>query len=473
VEGIDRRDPLLDRVDRPRVARLGDVEGPVITSPVFAGKRYAVLGLARSGMATVEALVASGAQVTAWDRQDNARAKVDPANVLLADPLEQDLTGYDGVVVSPGVPLNTHPIAARGAQFGVPVIGDIELFALARASLPPHKVVGITGTNGKSTTTALVHHILETAGVPTTMGGNIGLPILAQDPLPEGGVYVLELSSYQIDLTYRLDCDVAVLLNITPDHLDRYVNFEAYAASKKRLLDMQSAGNFALIDWPSINSGLIHPAAAGFEGIVPATADQQAEWTSLRGPHNAQNAGAAEQVCLSLGISDALIERAMRTFTGLPHRMELIATHDDVQFVNDSKATNADSAAPALAAYPPISKGPRIHWIVGGLPKEDGLGATEAHLANVKAAYTIGEAGPRFAELLEGRVPVTRAEMLCEATRRAIAAAVPGDVVLLSPACASFDQFKDYEQRGERFRQFVEALTEDPTADPCREETLA
>ena len=160
----------------------------MIVSPAFAGKKYAVLGLARSGLAAVETLVASGARVTAWDRQDNARAKVDPANVLLADPLEIDLTGYDGVVVSPGVPLNTHPIAARAAQFGVPVIGDIELFAQARASLPPHKVVGITGTNGKSTTTALVHHILKTAGVPTTMGGNIGLPILAQDPLPEGGV---------------------------------------------------------------------------------------------------------------------------------------------------------------------------------------------------------------------------------------------------------------------------------------------
>ncbi len=213
----------------------------MITSPAFAGKRYAVLGLARSGYATVAALVASGARVTAWDRQDNARARIDAAHVLIADPLEIDLTGFDGVVVSPGVPLNTHPIAARAAQFGVPVIGDIELFAQARASLPPHKVVGITGTNGKSTTTALVHHILQTAGVPTTMGGNIGLPILAQDPLPEGGVYVLELSSYQIDLTQSLDCDVAVLLNVTPDHLDRYESFEAYTRSKLRLFDMQTA----------------------------------------------------------------------------------------------------------------------------------------------------------------------------------------------------------------------------------------
>ena len=193
----------------------------MITAKAFSGKTYAVLGLARSGAATVETLLASGARVVAWDRQDVARKPFE-GRCELADPLEMDLTGFDGVVVSPGVPLNTHPIKPHAEKFGVPVIGDIELFALARAELPPHKVVGITGTNGKSTTTALVHHILKTAGVRTTMGGNIGLPILAQDPLPVGGVYVLELSSYQIDLTYSLDCDVAVILNITPDHLDRY-----------------------------------------------------------------------------------------------------------------------------------------------------------------------------------------------------------------------------------------------------------
>ncbi|TCJ38219.1 UDP-N-acetylmuramoyl-L-alanine--D-glutamate ligase [Parafrankia sp. BMG5.11] len=442
----------------------------MITSPAFAGKRYAVLGLARSGLATVEALVASGAAVTAWDRQDNARAKVDAANVLLADPLEIDLAGYDGVVMSPGVPLNTHPIAARAAQFGVPVIGDIELFALARPSLPPHKVVGITGTNGKSTTTALVHHILKTAGVPTTMGGNIGLPILAQDPLPEGGVYVLELSSYQIDLTFSLDCDVAVLLNVTPDHLDRYDSFEAYVASKARLFVLQDPAHYGLI---STSTEPTERLFDRFPHACPIDAepwlDELDKYPALKGPHNLENLAAASYACGStqIGVRERDIHEALRTFAGLPHRMERFATHNRVTFVNDSKATNPDSSAPALAAYPPEGHGPRVHWIVGGLPKEDGLGATEQHLANVKAAYTIGEAGPRFAELLEGRVPVTRSEMLCEATRQAIAAAEPGDVVLLSPACASFDQFKDYEQRGERFRQFVEALTEDPAADPC------
>ncbi|MGX7925415.1 UDP-N-acetylmuramoyl-L-alanine--D-glutamate ligase [Tsuneonella sp. HG094] len=453
----------------------------MITSPAFAGKKYAVLGLARSGLATVDALVAAGAQVTAWDRQENARAKVDPANVRLADPLEIDLTGFDGVVVSPGVPLNTHPIAARAAQFGVPVIGDIELFAQARASLPPHKVVGITGTNGKSTTTALVHHILKTAGVPTTMGGNIGLPILAQAPLPEGGVYVLELSSYQIDLTQSLDCDVAVLLNVTPDHLDRYESFEAYAASKARLFDMQTASHLAVFATDDavadrIGTDVLHEADR-YEDICEIASatvvGDQPRWPSLQGPHNAQNAAAAIATARALGISDGSVEQALRTFTGLPHRMERVAAHNGVLFVNDSKATNTDSSAPALAAFPPEGHGPRIHWIVGGLPKEDGLGATEQHLANVKAAYTIGEAGPRFAELLTGRVPVVRAEMMCSALRAAIAAAVPGDVVMLSPACASFDQFKDYEQRGERFRQFVDALTADEYVDPCCTEPAA
>jgi UDP-N-acetylmuramoylalanine--D-glutamate ligase len=438
----------------------------VITSSAFAGKRYAVLGLARSGLATVEALVASGARVTAWDRQDNARAKVDRANVLLADPLEFDLTGYDGVIVSPGVPLNTHPIAARASQFGVPVIGDIELFAQARASLPPHKVVGITGTNGKSTTTALVYHILQAAGRPAMIGGNIGLPILSQDPLPEGGIYVLELSSYQIDLTFSLDCDVAVLLNVTPDHLDRYESFAAYAASKERLFALQTPGHLAVI---GAAVRLASPPPQGAVRLVPSDlANLQPAWPSLQGPHNLENVAAAIAAVEALGLTRAQWEPALANFTGLPHRMERVAEHAGVSFVNDSKATNTDSAAPALAAFPPQGKGPRIHWIVGGLPKEDGLGACEPHLANVKAAYTIGEAGPRFADLLEGRVPVTRSEMLCEATRQALAAAEPGDVVLLSPACASFDQFRDYEQRGERFRQFVEALTEDPASDPCR-----
>ncbi|MFN2098577.1 UDP-N-acetylmuramoyl-L-alanine--D-glutamate ligase [Altererythrobacter sp. MF3-039] len=451
----------------------------MITSPAFSGKKYAVLGLARSGFAVVRALVASGAEVTAWDRQEDARAKVEGL-VELADPLEQDLTGYAGVVVSPGVPLNTHPIAGHAAKFGVPVIGDIELFAQARADLPAHKVVGITGTNGKSTTTALVHHILKEAGVPTLMGGNIGIPIMEQEPLPEGGVYVLELSSYQIDLTQSLDCDVAMLLNITPDHLDRYDgSFENYAEAKSRLLSMQSEAHYALVNWQGFEAGTIRVGKSGFNCIVPAATDAQVNWPSLQGPHNAENAGAAMAACAWLGLSVDPIEKGLRSFTGLPHRMELVADHNGVLLINDSKATNQASTAPALAAYPHdpgINDGaPRIHWIVGGLPKEPGLRECAQHIDNIAAAYTIGEAGPAFADELEGQVPVRRTEMLCEAVKQAMEAARPGEVVLLSPACASFDQFKDYEQRGDQFRDIVTALTsgeyENNTA-PCCEVAL-
>jgi UDP-N-acetylmuramoylalanine--D-glutamate ligase len=393
-----------------------------------------------------------------------------------ADPLEIDLTGFDGVVVSPGVPLNRHPIAAHARKAGVPVIGDIELFALARPSLPPHKVVGITGTNGKSTTTALIHHILQTAGVPTLMGGNIGLPILSQDPLPEGGVYVLELSSYQIDLTFSLDCDVAVLTNITPDHLDRYDGFEGYAASKRRLFEMQSSGRVAVISTEddqtrSIASFLRHSREGGNPySQTPGVMDSrlrgndvvevssgdivdQSHWPALQGPHNAQNAIVAIETCKALGLTDDQIEQGLRTYAGLPHRMERVAEKGGVLYVNDSKATNATATAPALAAYP------KIHWILGGLPKTDDLDDCAPFFDHVRAGYTIGQAGPMFANILRhaGKA-VTESGTLAQAVKDAAAAAQPGEVVMLSPACASFDQFKDYEARGEAFRAAVGAL---------------
>jgi UDP-N-acetylmuramoylalanine--D-glutamate ligase len=480
----------------------------MITSRAWAGKKYAVLGLARSGLATVDALFAAGAQVWAWDEKEEARSKLAPPlqgrgwggagpsnservtsptpnpspkgeGLVIADPLALDLTGFAGVVVSPGVPINRHPVTAHAKKYDVPLIGDIELFAQARAELPPHKVVGITGTNGKSTTTALVTHILKTAGVPALMGGNIGLPILAQDPLPEGGVYVLELSSFQIDLTYTLDCDVAVLLNITPDHLDRYDSFEAYAASKARLFEMQSVGRAAVIATEDestrfISSYLRHPRESGGPGFLSAAEEgkrdsrfrgndvvevtsrsivDQSGWPSLQGPHNAQNTAAATEVCKVLKLSDEQIEQGLRTYPGLPHRMERVAERGGVLFVNDSKATNPTSTAPALAAFP------KVRWILGGLAKTDDLDACAPHFGHVRSAYTIGEAGAMFARLLEPHMPVAECGVLDEAVRRAANDAEPGDTVLLSPACASFDQFRDYEARGEAFRAAVGALS--------------
>jgi UDP-N-acetylmuramoylalanine--D-glutamate ligase len=458
----------------------------VITARAFAGKHYAVYGLARSGLATVKSLIASGAKVTAWDANEEARsslaaqqrgrgtaegggggagdppppalrAATSPAeareDLTIANLDEADLSQFDSLVVTPGLPLNRHPIVKRAEFAGVEIIGDIELFARARAELPPHKVVGITGTNGKSTTTALIHHILQTAGVPSAMGGNIGLPILAQDPLPEGGIYVLELSSYQIDLTQSLDCDVAVLLNITPDHLDRYESFAAYAKSKMRLFEMQSPSGTAIIVPDRLRSGAQAEAGARdlamYQSFVTA---RQHETPALQGPHNAENAAAAMAAAVALGASNRAIKLALSTYPGLPHRMERVREKDGVVFVNDSKATNPTATAPALAAFE------RIRWICGGQAKTDKLDECAPYFAHVRKAYTIGEAGELFATLLSPHMTVSQCQTLERAVGEAAAEAESGDTVLLSPACASFDQFRDFEERGDRFKQLVGAL---------------
>jgi UDP-N-acetylmuramoylalanine--D-glutamate ligase len=425
----------------------------MITSAAFRGKRYAVLGLARSGLATVRALVASGAEVTAWDTNADARALAGEG-VMLADPMEVDLAGFDGVVVSPGVPLNTHPIANKARDAGVPIIGDIELFAIARAEFPAHTVVGITGTNGKSTVTALIHHILKAAGVPTAMGGNIGLPILSQHPLPAGGVYVLELSSFQIDLTHSLNCDIAVLTNVTPDHLDRYDSFLDYAASKERLFHMQHADKLSVIavdDDPSkmIASRIHHQT----KRVSASDVDDQSRWPALQGPHNAQNAACAATVCEALGLSLMQIDAGLKSYPGLPHRMERVREVDGVLYVNDSKATNPTSTAPALAAYP------AVHWILGGIAKTNDLEACKPSFGNLRAAYTYGQDGEMLAELLRPYTMVVESKTLQEAVQNAAKVVRFGETVMLSPACASYDQFRDFEDRGDTFRTAVIALS--------------
>ncbi|MDQ3482338.1 MAG: UDP-N-acetylmuramoyl-L-alanine--D-glutamate ligase [Pseudomonadota bacterium] len=462
----------------------------MIKARAFAGKHYAVYGLARSGLATVQALLASGAKVTAWDGKEEARQKLLPEtgrwqrealtegglsvaprplhhppdgppprsgeDLTVADLDEADLGQFATLVVTPGLPLNRHPIAERARDAQLEIIGDIELFARARPELPPHKVVGITGTNGKSTTTALIHHILKTAGVPAAMGGNIGLPILAQDPLPDGGVYVLELSSYQIDLTKSLDCDVAVLLNITPDHLDRYDSFEAYAASKARLFEMQTEGHMGLV-------GSTTDAAMEYSWnvrhhdrlVIEADAyldNDGATATGLRGVHNGENVGIAHNVCFELGLANEEIWKAAATFPGLPHRMQQVRDKDGVLFVNDSKATNPTATAPALAAFD------SIRWILGGQAKTDSLDECAPHFGNVRCAYTIGEAAALFERLLKPHMPVKNCGKLDAAVSAAAADAKAGDIVLLSPACASFDQYRDFEDRGDQFKGLVGAL---------------
>jgi UDP-N-acetylmuramoylalanine--D-glutamate ligase len=294
--------------------------------------------------------------------------------------------------------------------------------------------------------------------VPSLMGGNIGLPILSQDPLPEGGVYVLELSSYQIDLTRSLDCDVAVLLNITPDHLDRYDSFEAYAASKARLFKMQSPGHNKIT---SVNEEAKFDLGA--EGVIASFIEDvldhkfvelrdRTQFPTLQGPHNLENMRAAIEVCDILGLNVEQIREGLCTYPGLPHRMERIAEKEGVLYVNDSKATNPTATAPALAAFE------RIRWICGGRAKSDNLDECAPHFGHVRKAYTIGEAGEMFASLLSPHMAVAQCVTLDEAVRAAASEAEAGDTVLLSPACASFDQFRDFEARGDAFRSLVGGL---------------
>ncbi len=429
----------------------------MITSPAFKNRKFALLGLARSGLSSARSLAAGGAHLLAWDNDESARVKV--ADIAtIADPLDADLSGYDGIVVSPGVPINRHPIADKAKAEGIPLLGDIELFSLARADLPPHRVIGITGTNGKSTTTALVHHLLKSAALPARMAGNIGMPILSQPPLPAGGVYVIELSSYQIDITHSLACEAAALINLAPDHLDRYDDYNAYKASKARLFDMQTAKQHSVFgkgddDTYGIYGNVLARRGSAVVHLAdPALVIGQSDWPSLQGPHNLQNVAVAIKLVEALGITEAQWRPALRSFKGLAHRMEIVAERNGVLFVNDSKATNPASTAPALAAYP------RVHWIVGGLPKGDDLDECVPNFGHVVKAYTIGEAGPLFTRLLSPHMPVESSEMMGAAVHSAASQAKPGDVIMLSPACASFDQFKDFEARGDAFKAIVAAL---------------
>lgn len=429
----------------------------MLSAPALSGQRYAVYGLARTGLSVLRFLQRSDAIVTAWDEAPAAREKAaaELPGLELADLSAMALDGLAGIVVSPGVPLNRHPLAARAREAGVPMLGDMELFQQTRPELPTHKLVTITGTNGKSTTTALLHHLLVAGGKDARLGGNIGLPILDQTPLPEDGIYVLELSSFQIDLCQSFASDIAIWTNLTPDHLDRYDGMEGYYRSKRRLFEMQGEGGHAVIatddEWTRRAVGEIGVQVHAVSGQDVA-AEDQARWLSLQGPHNAQNVAIAVAAARLLGVDEIAIESGLKSFPGLPHRMQIVGERRGVRFVNDSKATNPTSVAPALQAFP------GTHWILGGQAKTPELDACIPYLSGVKAAYVIGEAAPMFAELLKPFLPVVMAGTLDEAVKAAAAAARLGETILLSPACASFDQFRDYEARGDAFRTAFEGL---------------
>jgi len=456
----------------------------MIDVATFRGEKVAVMGLARSGLVAAQALQRGGARVMAWDDAAAKRGAAAAAGVPIVDLAAGDLAGVAALVLSPGIPHTypkPNPVAARARAAGAKIIGDIELLA---QSCPNARYVGITGTNGKSTTTSLIGHIVTEAGRKVAVGGNLGTPALSLAPLAADGIYVLEMSSYQLELTESLTFDVAVLLNITPDHLDRHGGMDGYIAAKRRIFARQKTPQTAIIGIDDDLSRSIADAlaGAGAQLIVPISAETRARrgvyveegWliddtagaarrvlelrraARLPGRHNWQNAAAAYAATRALGIDASAVIAGITSFPGLAHRQELVATIDGLAYVNDSKATNADATAKALACYD------AIYWIAGGLAKEGGIVSLAPFFPRIRHAFLIGNATEEFAATLEGRLPFARCGELGRAVAAARDAALaqrkPGAVVLLSPACASFDQFANFEERGEVFRRLVEAL---------------
>lgn len=452
----------------------------MIDLAILKGSSFVVLGLARSGLATVRALRAAGIDCTAWD--DNA-ASCDAAAQLgarIADPATIDWSSITALVISPGIPSTLpvpHPVAIAARAAGKPIICDVELLARAQ---PQARFVAITGTNGKSTTTALIGHILQQAGARCEVGGNIGRGALDLDPLGDGGLYVLELSSYQLELLQTFHADIAVWLNITPDHIDRHGDLAGYVAAKKNIFARQRAGDCVVIGTEDEPSRDVEREMAARSGIacVPVALDRPvangisyragmlvdadgytvdfSDVLTLPGDHNAQNAACAWAVCRWLDVPRETIVAGLRTYPGLPHRQERVAAVGKVVYVNDSKATNADAAARALSSYDDI------YWILGGQAKEGGVAPLASYFDRIRHAFLIGDATELFAGQLEGKLPYSRCGDLQSALNAAHAlaqreAAGPA-VVLLSPACASWDQWKSYEHRGDAFRAMARAL---------------
>ncbi|MGU3456854.1 UDP-N-acetylmuramoyl-L-alanine--D-glutamate ligase [Brevundimonas sp. M1A4_2e] len=457
----------------------------MIPVPGFEGRRVAVFGLGRSGITAARALQAGGAVPVLWDDGVSGRMQAEAEGFLVEDLTRADWSGFAALVLSPGAPL-THPkphwTVERAHEAGVPVIGDVELFARALAALPPGdrpRVVAITGTNGKSTTTALIGWVLKQAGLRVHIGGNIGIGVLALPEPTADAVYVIEVSSYQLDLTTGFAPDVAILTNVSPDHLDRHGGMEGYVAAKRRIFQAQGAEALALVgvdeEWgqkiaaglqaqgrrvetvvsvPSPPRGEGYSAAAG---VLMAGREVLADLTaarSLPGRHNAQNAAFAYATARALGVSHEAAVEGLLSFPGLSHRMEAVGRLDAVRFINDSKATNADAARQALASYP------SVFWIAGGKAKEGGIDSLRDLFPRVAKAYLIGEAADDFAVTLADtpHVVAHTMERAVELAAADAAAAGGEQVVLLSPACASFDQFPDFEVRGEAFRAAVLGL---------------
>jgi UDP-N-acetylmuramoylalanine--D-glutamate ligase len=430
---------------------------------LFAGQRYAVVGLGRNGLPAARALLAMGAEVVAWDDRADARAAASAEGVAVFDP---DMRGLTAMVLSPGIPHSLpkpHPMAARAIAARVAIVSDAELlYRAVRAAGSRARFAGITGTNGKSTTTALLAHILEVAGRPTAAGGNLGTAALALPLLPDDGVYVLEMSSYMLERIATLRFDAAAMLNLSADHIDRHGDMAGYAIAKRAIFDRQTDRDLAVIgvdDAPSREmAAWLHTQPAQ---VVEISEHHRAPGIdrapALPGAHNAQNAAAAAAMAVALGVSREHIVAGIQSYPGLPHRQERVAEIDGVIFVNDSKATNADSAARALGCYD------RLIWIAGGLAKEGGIKPLVEFFPRIALALLIGRDAAVLGETLRAHGVAHRNVGTLElAVAQAWEAARAGTakVVLLSPACASWDQFSGFDQRGDRFRALAQKLAQ-------------
>ncbi|MEH6526698.1 MAG: UDP-N-acetylmuramoyl-L-alanine--D-glutamate ligase [Sneathiella sp.] len=455
----------------------------MMESFAFEHKYIAVFGLGKSGLATAERLSAGNAHVFVWDDNQSRRDLASSKGLELMDLISEAWPVTDALILSPGVPLThptPHPVVSIALNAGAEIVGDIEVFLKEKQA---GRVVGVTGTNGKSTTSALIDHLLSSAGRAVALGGNIGTPVMDLPQLPNDGIYVLELSSYQLDLTPSWKADIAILLNITPDHLDRHGDMAGYAAVKCRIFQNQSEAGVAIVDaddliCAAINSELKQhskakivpisvkrPVEGGvyvIDGLLSDLSIGDQSWTidisdiaSLRGRHNWQNAAAAVAAVSHLGLTPDQIEVGLRSFGGLAHRMENVGSLDQVTFVNDSKATNAEAAEKALTSFNDI------FWIAGGRQKVGGIKQLSPHFDRIREAFLIGEAAESFATELDGKVGYSICKDLDEATKAAAHAArnLPSEsIVLLSPAAASFDQFDSFEARGDAFRNVVNDL---------------
>jgi UDP-N-acetylmuramoylalanine--D-glutamate ligase len=451
----------------------------------FQGRPMGVLGLAKSGRAAAKALAAGGAEILAWDDNPKVREAL-AAELPIRDLGTANWRDIAALVLSPGIPHSfpePHPAVIRAREAGAAIIGDLELLGRAQ---PDARYIGITGTNGKSTTTALIGHILAAAGRRVEVGGNLGTPALSLAPLGRDGSYVIEASSFQLELISSLAFDIAVLLNITPDHLDRHGTMEGYVAAKRQIFARQNKAAAAIVGIDDaicrdlcdelrrtgparvVPISVLEPVSGGVyvdQGwLVDAMGAQSMRVLDLGlaerlpGAHNWQNAAAAYAVARVSGVDTAAATTAICSFPGLAHRQELVDTIDGVRYINDSKATNADATEKALLCYP------AIYWIAGGLAKAGGIEFLAPHFGRLRHTFLIGRATEEFAATLDGSVPFTRCGDLATAVAAASAQArhdgVPGAVVLLSPACASYDQFKNFEERGDIFRGLVEELRE-------------